>query len=53
MVNKQLSLLRVQPANTNTRVPLENVTNIFEAAANVLPPTSPNAGIEDSSKSKK
>jgi hypothetical protein len=53
MVNKKLSLLRAQPANTNTNtsVPLENVTNLLEAAANVLPSTSTNAGIEDSSKS--
>jgi hypothetical protein len=27
MMNKQLKLLRAQPANTNTSLPLENVTN--------------------------
>ncbi len=34
-MNKELKLLRTQPANTNTTVPLENVTNLLEAAANV------------------
>ena len=52
-MNKELKLLRTQPANTNTTVPLQNVTNLLEAAANVLPSTSTNAEIEDSSKSKK
>ena len=52
-MNKELKLLRTQPANTNTTVPLQNVTNLLEAAANVLPSTSTNAGTEDSSKSKK
>ena len=41
------------PANTNTSVPLQNVTNLLEAAANVLPSTSTNAEIENLSKSKK
>jgi hypothetical protein len=41
MMNKQLSLLRAQPANTNG------------AVANVLQSTSTNAEMEDSSKSKK
>ncbi len=53
MMNKQLSLLRAQPANTNKSVSLENVTNLLEAATNVLPSTSTNTGMEDSSKSKK
>jgi hypothetical protein len=53
IMNKELKLLPTQPANTNTSVPLQNVTNLLEAAANVLPSTSTNAGIEDSSKSKK
>jgi hypothetical protein len=53
IMNKELKLLRTQPANTNTTVPLQNVTNLLEAAANVLPSTSTNAGTEDSSKSKK
>ena len=44
---------QTRPANTNTRVPLENVANLLGAAANVLPSTSTNAEIEDSSKSKK
>ncbi len=52
-MNKELKLLRTQPANTNTTVPLQNVTNLLEAAANVLPSTSTNAGTEDSSKSEK
>jgi hypothetical protein len=38
---------------TNTSVPLENVTNLLGVVANVLPSTSTNAEIEDSSKSKK
>ena len=38
---------------TNTSVPLQNVTNLLEAAANVLPSTSTNAEIENSSKSTK
>ncbi len=46
-------MLRTQPANTNTSVPLQNVTNLLGAAANVLPSTSTNAEMEDSSKSKK
>ena len=50
-MNKELKLLRTQPANTNTSVPLQNVTNLLEAAANVLPSTSTNTEIEDSSKS--
>ena len=49
-MNKELKLLRTQPANTNTSVPLQNVTNFLEAASNVLPPTSTNVEIEDSSK---
>ena len=52
-MNKELKLLRTQPANTNTSVPLENVTNLLGIVANVLPSTSTNAEIEDSSKSKK
>jgi hypothetical protein len=43
IMNKELKLLRTQPANTNTTVPLQNVTNLLEAAANVLPSTSTNA----------
>ncbi len=50
-MNKELKLLWTQPANTNTTVPLQNVTNLLEAAANVLPSTSTNTEIEDSSKS--
>jgi hypothetical protein len=42
MVNKQLKLLRAQPENTNTSVPLENVTNLLGVVANVLPSTSTN-----------
>jgi hypothetical protein len=55
IMNKQLNLLRTQPANTNTNtsVPLENVRNLLGVVANVLPSTSTNAEIEDSSKSKK
>ena len=52
-MNKELKLLRTQPANTNTSVPLENVTNLLGIVANVLPSTSTNAVIEESSKSKK
>ncbi len=48
-----MPLLRTQPANTNTSVPLENVTNLLGIVINVLPSTSTNAEIEDSSKSKK
>ena len=42
MMNKQLSLLRAQQSNTNTNtsVPLENVTNLLGAVENVLPSTS-------------
>ncbi len=47
MMHKELSLLRAQPANTNSIVPLEN------AVANALPSTSSNAKMEDPSKSKK
>ena len=55
MMNKQLSLLRAQQSNTNTNtsVPLENVTNLLGAVENVLPSTSTNAAMEESSKSKK
>ncbi len=52
IMNKELKLLRTQPANTNTSVPLESVTNLLGVVANVLPSTSTNAEIEDSSKSK-
>ncbi len=53
-MNKELlKLLRTQPANTNTSVPLENVTNLLGIVANVLPSTSTNAEMEDSSKSTK
>jgi hypothetical protein len=34
-MNKELKLLRTQPANTNTSVPLENVTNLLGIVANV------------------
>ncbi len=37
----------------NTSVPLQNVTNLLEAAANVLPSTSTNGEMVDSSKSTK
>ena len=40
ILNKELKLLRTQPANTNTSVPLENVTNLLGIVANVLPSTS-------------
>jgi hypothetical protein len=53
IMNKELKLLRTQPTNSNTSVPLENEPNLLEAAANVLPSTSTNAKIEGSSKSKK
>jgi hypothetical protein len=53
IMNKELKLLRTQPANTNTSAPLQNVTNLLEAAANVLPSTSTNAEIEDSSENTK
>jgi hypothetical protein len=53
IMNKELKLLRTQPATTNTSVPLQNVTNLLEAAANVLPSTSTNAASQDSSKSTK
>jgi hypothetical protein len=55
MMNKQLSLLRSQQSNTNTNtsVPLENVTNLLGAVENVLLSTSTNAAMEESSKSKK
>jgi hypothetical protein len=38
MMNKQLSLLRAQQSNTNTNtsVPLENVTNLLGAVENVF-----------------
>ncbi len=52
-MNKELKLLLTHPANTNASVPLENVTNLIGIVANVLPSTSTNAEIEDSSKSKK
>jgi hypothetical protein len=47
--------LKVQQSNTNTNtnVPLENVTNLLGAVENVLPSTSTNAAMEESSKSKK
>jgi hypothetical protein len=41
-MNKQLKLLRAQPTNTYTSVPLENVKNLLEVVANVLPSTSTN-----------
>ena len=53
ILNKELKLLRTQTANTNTTVPLQNVTNLLEAAANVLPSTSTNDEMEDSAKSTK
>jgi hypothetical protein len=53
IMNKELKLLRTQPAKTNTTVPLQNVTNLLGIVANVLPSTSTNAEMEDSSKSKK
>ena len=53
IMNKELKLLRTQPTNTNTSVPLENVTNLLGIVANVLPSTSTNAEMEDSSKSTK
>jgi len=53
IMNKELKLPRTQTANTNTIVPLQNVTNLLETAANVLPSTSTNAEMEDSSKSTK
>jgi hypothetical protein len=37
IMNKELKLLRTQPANKNTSVPLENVTNLLGVVANVLP----------------
>jgi hypothetical protein len=37
IMNKELKLPRTQPANKNTRVPLENVTNLLGAVTNVLP----------------
>ena len=40
IMNRELKLLRTQPANTNTSVPLENVTNLLGIVANVLPSTS-------------
>ncbi len=52
-MNKELKLLRTKPANTNTSVPLENVTNLLGIVANVLPSTSTSAEMVDSSKSKK
>ncbi len=53
-MNKELlKLLRTQPTNTNTSIPLENVTNLLGIVANVLPSTSTNAEMEDSSKSTK
>jgi hypothetical protein len=42
MMNIQLKLLRAQPANKNTSVQLENVTNLLGVVANVLPSTSTN-----------
>jgi hypothetical protein len=36
IMNKQLKLLRTQPTNTNTSVPLENVTNLLGIVANLL-----------------
>ena len=36
-MNKELKLPRTQPANKNTSVPHENVTNLLGAVANVLP----------------
>jgi hypothetical protein len=42
MMNKQLKLQRAQQANTNTSLPLENVTNLLGVVANVLPSTSTN-----------
>jgi hypothetical protein len=53
IMNKQLKLLRAQPANTDTSVPLENVTNLLGIVTNVLPSTSTNAEMGGSSKSKK
>jgi hypothetical protein len=52
-MNKKLKLLRTQTANTNTSVPLQNVTNLLGVVAIVLPSTSTNAEMEDSSKSTK
>ena len=52
-MNKELKLPRTQPTNKNTSVPLENVTNLIGAVANVLPSTSTNVEIKDSSKSTK
>jgi hypothetical protein len=53
IMNKELKLLRTQPANTKTSVPLENVTNLLGIVENVPPSTSTNAEMEDSSKSTK
>jgi hypothetical protein len=52
-MNKELKLLRTQPANTNTSVPLENVTNLLGIVENVLPSTSTNAEMEDCRKVRK
>ncbi len=52
-MNKELKLIRTQPANTNKSVPLENVTNLLGIVANVLPSTSTNSEMVDSSKCKK
>jgi hypothetical protein len=52
-MNKELKLLRTQPANINTSIALEKVTNLLGIVANLLPSTSTNAEMEDSSKSTK
>ncbi len=35
IMNKELKLLRTQPANTNTSVPLQNVTNLLGVVATI------------------
>ena len=40
ILNKQLGLLRDNPSNNATSLPLENVTNLINAVVTVLPSTS-------------
>ena len=40
ILNKQLGLLRANPSNNATSLPLKNVTNLINAVTNVLPSTS-------------
>ena len=53
ILNKQLGLLRANPSNNATSLPLENVTNLINAVTIVLPSTSTAGAAAASEASKK